>query len=324
MMPAGRNAEFQPSPLPPVEEQSTCQALGQDHRGRSSFWRLLWQAGRSRFALVFLGLLFLAALSAPLLPLDPLHQDLFGRLQPPGSLTGGTLRLLGTDQLGRDLLARLLYGARISLLIGSLSVSLAAVLGSLLGLVAGYFGGWADTVIMTAADALLALPFIVLAIAVIGVVGPGLWNIILVLGGTGWVTFAKLVRGRVMELREETFIDAVRVLGGSPARIILRHLLPNVAPLILVDGALQIGQMILSEASLSFLGLGVQPPTPTWGGMLAEGKLYIYLAWWITVLPGLFLMGTVLSVNFLSDHLRDWLDPGLRHELALARSRTKE
>jgi peptide/nickel transport system permease protein len=262
-----------------------------------------------------LTVLLALALFAPLLPLDPYQQDLFGRLQPPGSQSAsGAVHLFGTDQLGRDLLGRVVYGARVSLLVGALSVALAALLGSALGLVAGYFGGWVDTAIMTVAEALLSLPFIVLAIAVIGVVGPGLWNIVLVLGGTGWVTFAKLVRGRVMELREEDYVLAVRALGGRPRRIIFRHLLPNVASLILVDGALQIGQMILSEASLSFLGLGIQPPMPSWGGILAEGKQYIYVAWWVSTLPGLFLMATILSVNFLSDFFRDQLDPSLRHE----------
>lgn len=281
-----------------------------------SLLRKAIRRGRTLFAVVFLLMLLTVALAAPLLPLDPNTQDLFGRLQPPGSqsLTGHTTHWLGTDQLGRDLLARVINGARVSLLVGVLSVLLAASIGTVLGLVSGYYGGWIDTAVMTVAEALLSLPFIVLAIAVIGVVGPGLWNIVLVLGLTGWVTFAKLVRGRVMEIREETFIDAARILGGSPVRILFRHVLPNVMSLVLADGALQIGQMILAEASLSFLGLGIQPPTPSWGGILAEGKQYIYLAWWVTTMPGLFLMGTIVSVNFLADFLRDHLDPHFRHE----------
>lgn len=272
------------------------------------FFQKLASDKRALISIVFLLILFLAALAAPLFTRDPVEQNLFATLRPPLYTTDkGAVYLFGTDQLGRDLFARLLYGARISLLVGFSAVLLAAALGTTLGLMAGYFGGTMDAVITGMTETILALPFIVLAIAIIGALGSSLTVVILTLGLTAWVTFAKLVRGKVFELRQEDYVQAALALGGSNRRAMFRHILPNVLPLILVDGTLQLGILILAEAGLSFLGLGVQPPTPTWGGILSEGQVFVTVAWWIPTLPGILLLVTILSINFLGDFLRDLL-----------------
>ncbi len=252
-----------------------------------------------------------AAIYAPFDPIGPTKQDLFATLKPPGFRSpSGVVHLLGTDQLGRDLLSRLLMGARVSLTIGLASLVIALVIGVAFGLLAGYFGGVVDSVITGITETLMALPFVLLAIAIVAAVGPSLPVLILTLGLTGWVSFAKLVRGRVLELREEDYVQAAVSLGASTRRVLLRHVLPNVAPLLLVDGTLQLGTLILAEAGLSFLGLGIQPPTPSWGGILSEGQVFIAVAWWIPTLPGVALLLTILSVNLLGDALRDALSPG--------------
>jgi peptide/nickel transport system permease protein len=260
---------------------------------------------------VVLLLVIVAALVTPLLPLDPAAQNLRATLKPPGTVTADGLRyLLGTDQLGRDLLARLLQGARVSLLIGFSALGIAVTVGTVLGLLAGYYGGWVDAIITAITETLMALPFILLAIAIIAAVGASLPVLILTLGLTGWVSFAKLVRARVFELREESYVVAAGALGARDPRVLLRHVLPNVAPILLVDGTLRLGALILSEAALSFLGLGVQPPTASWGSILAEGQVFIVAAPWIATLPGLALLITVLAINFLGDALRDMASPG--------------
>ena len=272
------------------------------------FFEGLVKDKRALLAAGFLAFVVLAALAAPLYPHGPLEQDLFATLKPPLFVSdAGRLHLLGTDQLGRDLLARLLYGARVSLLIGGSAVLIAALLGTSLGLVAGYFGGGVDAVITGLTETVLALPFIILAIAVIAALGSSPLVVVLTLGLTAWVSFAKLVRGKVFELRHEEYVLSALALGGSDARAMFRHVLPNVMPLVIVDGTLQLGTLILAEAGLSFLGLGIQPPTPTWGGILSEGQTFVAVAWWLPTLPGVLLLATVLSINFLGDFLRDAL-----------------
>jgi peptide/nickel transport system permease protein len=266
---------------------------------------------RALVSATFLLLLLIAVAAGGFFARDPFQQDLFATLKPPLFRSeAGQLYLLGTDQLGRDLLSRLLYGARISLGIGGAAVLIAAVLGTTLGLLAGYFGGLIDALITGLTETILALPFIVLAIAVIGALGSNLSVVVLTLGLTGWVSFAKLVRGRVLELRQEEYVLSAVALGGSDSRALFKHILPNVFPLIIVDATLQLGALILAEAGLSFLGLGIQPPTPTWGGILSEGQAFVAVAWWIPTFPGLLLLLTSLSVNFLGDFSRDLLARG--------------
>ena len=254
------------------------------------------------------------ALAAPLLaPHDPLDQDVARRLLPPAWLAGGSPDyFLGTDQLGRDILSRIIYGSRISLLIGLLSVGLSLPIGVCLGLLAGYFTGRFDDITMRIADVQLAFPFILLAITIAGVLGPSPRNVILILAVGGWVVYARLARGQALSLREKEFIEAARSLGSGSLRVLFRHMLPNVVSPIIVVGTFSVAQMILLESSLSFLGLGVQPPTPSWGGMLNDGKAYITVAWWLTTFPGAAIMLTVLGINFMGDWLRDLLDPRLQ------------
>ncbi len=284
---------------------------------RQDLRRVLGELLRNKAAL--LGLLILiviatAAVAAPLLaPVDPTIQEVTQRLKPPGwEMPEGRINLLGTDHLGRDILSRLIYGARISLVIGLSAVALAGTLGTLLGLVAGYRGGRVDDLIMRATDTMLAMPFILLALAVIAVLGPSLRNIIFVLGITSWVSYARIVRAEVLTLRTREFIVATLALGSGGRRIVFRHLLPNVLTPVIVIATLEVARMIILESALSFLGLGVQPPTPTWGGMLADGRAYLSTAWWQATFPGLSIMLTVLGINLLGDWLRDILDPRLQ------------
>lgn len=279
--------------------------------------RILRELGGNRAALLGLGIILLvmaAALCAPLLsPADPLLQEVTHRMKPP-LWTGedGRVYYLGTDHLGRDILSRLIYGSRISLVIGVSAVALAGVLGTLLGLVAGYRGGRIDDLCMRLTDTMLAMPFILLALAVIAVLGSSLKNIVFVLGITSWVSYARVVRAEVLTLRTREFVAAAQALGGGGARVIFRHLLPNVLTPVIVIATLEVARMIILESALSFLGLGVQPPTPTWGGMLADGRAYLSTAWWLATIPGLCIMLCVLGINLLGDWLRDVLDPRLQ------------
>jgi len=274
--------------------------------------RRFWHAGPAVLAGLALVVIFLVAALAPVIaPHDPYDQDILGRnLLPPTFLEGGRRAfVLGTDALGRDLLSRLIHGARTSLLVGVVAVAVSGTLGVGLGLVSGYYGGRIDRLLMRLAEVQLSFPFILLAIAVIAVLGAGLRNIILVLGVTGWVTYARIVRGTVLPIKTLDFVSAARALGAPDRRIIFRHILPNVMGSVAVLGTFSFAQVILAEAGLSFLGLGVQPPAPTWGGTLADGRLYLATAWWLTVFPGLAIMVTVLAINVLGDWLRDALDP---------------
>jgi ABC-type dipeptide/oligopeptide/nickel transport system permease subunit len=257
-------------------------------------------------ALTAVAAFVLVGLFAPwLAPLDPNAQDLGARLQPP--LSEG--HLLGTDLLGRDVLSRLVYGSRVSLVIGFTAVALSGVLGVALGLVSGYFGGRTDTVLMRIVDAWLAFPFLLLAIAIVAVLGPGLRNLVIALVVTGWVVYARLVRGETLSLREREFVLSARGLGVSHPATMVGHILPNVLAPVLVVATLELGVVIVTEASLSFLGLGVEASRPTWGSMLADGCAYIARAWWLATLPGLAIFAIVLAVNVLGDGLRDALDP---------------
>ena len=250
-----------------------------------------------------------AALAAPwLAPHDPSRADFAHGLRPPG--TPG--HPLGTDQLGRDLLARVLYGARLALFIGVCTVAATAVVGGLLGLVTGFVERWPSAVIMRLADVQLSFPFILLAMTINVIVGLGLRNIILSLSAAGWVVYARVVRGEVLSVKQRDFVHAAAALGAGRARLLFRHVLPNVAPSIIVVASLQFSQFIVAEAAISFLGFGVQPPTPAWGSMLAESRDFLYVAWWLAAFPGAALALTALGVNLLGDWLRDSLDPKLR------------
>jgi peptide/nickel transport system permease protein len=253
-----------------------------------------------------------AAFPRALAPFDPAAQDTVQRLRPPGWRDpAGRLHLLGTDHLGRDILTRVVHGARVSLVIAVVAVAIAGTLGLALGLSAGYFRGWVDDAVMWVADVLLALPFILLAIALVAVLGPSVGTIIGVLGATGWVSTARVVRAQALSLRGRDFVDAARVLGSGHGRILVRHLLPNALAPAVVIAALEVGRMILLESALSFLGLGAPPPTPTWGGMLADGRVYLSSAWWLATIPGLAILLTVLGINLVGDWLRESLDPKL-------------
>ena len=243
-------------------------------------------------------------------PHTPEEQDLLARLQPPAWIDGGDWsRVLGTDHLGRDLLSRLIVGARISLFVAVVSVLISGTLGVAIGLVAGYFGGRFDAILMRLADMQLAIPFILLAIIIIGIFGPSLPNIIGVLVVTNWVAYARVIRSEVITIKERQFVEAARALGQNDGKIVVLHILPNAFNAILVVATLDIGRMIFFESALSFLGLGLPPPVVSWGGMLSDGKLYMASAWWLATFPGIIISLAILSVNLLGDWLRDVLDP---------------
>jgi peptide/nickel transport system permease protein len=253
--------------------------------------------------------IMLAAAAAPwLAPADPLVADFASGLKPPG--TPG--HPFGTDQLGRDLLARVLYGARLALFIGACTVLITAVVGGLLGLVAGFVERWPSTVLMRLADVQLSFPFILLALTINAIVGLGLRNVILSLAAAGWVVYARVVRGEVLSVKQREYIQAAAAMGVGRTRLLFRHVLPNVAPSLVVVASLQFSQFVVAEAAISFLGFGVQPPTPAWGSMLSESRDFLYVAWWLAAFPGAALALTALGVNLLGDWLRDTFDPKLR------------
>jgi len=284
---------------------------------RQDLRRVIRQLVRNRAALVGLvvlvGVVASAVLAPALAPFDPTAQEIDRRLKPPfWTSPEGRTNILGTDHLGRDILSRLIFGARISLIIGLSAVAVAGSLGTLIGLLGGYRGGRVDDLCMRLTDTMLAMPFILLALAVIAVLGPSLKNIIFVLGITSWVSYARVVRAEVLTLRAREFVSAAQALGGGGWRIVFRHLLPNVLTPVIVIATLEVARMIILESALSFLGLGIPPPTPTWGGGLADGRAYLSTAWWLATFPGLCIMLTVLGINLLGDWLRDILDPRLQ------------
>jgi peptide/nickel transport system permease protein len=255
------------------------------------------------------GLALVAAILAPwLAPHDPVASNFAASLKPPG--TPG--HLFGTDQLGRDLFSRVLHGARIALFIGFCTVLVTAAVGGLLGLLAGFFGGWPGAALMRLVDVQLSFPFILLALTINAIVGLGLRNIILSLSAAGWVVYARVVRGEVLSVKQREFVQAAAALGMGRGRLLFRHVLPNVAPSIIIVASLQFSQFIVAEAAISFLGFGVQPPTPAWGSMLSESRDFLYVAWWLAAFPGAALALTALGINLLGDWLRDLLDPKLR------------
>ena len=282
--------------------------------GRHHFLRALSGSRKAQFGLAIVALMILAAILSPLLaPHDPELQSLGARLLPPFSYASdGGLHLFGTDQLGRDMASRLIYGARVSLVVGVSASLIAGTLGVLLGLVAGYFGGRTDDAIMRLSDVQLALPYILVAMAILAIVGNSLANITVVLAGTQWVTYARVVRSSVLSVKEQEYVLAARTLALSNARIIARYILPNVFAPVIVIATFSVAQTIIAEAGLSFLGLGVPPSIPSWGGMLADGRTYLVVAWWLVTIPGLAISLTVIGVNLFGDWLRDYLDPKLR------------
>jgi len=267
------------------------------------------------FNVGFLLLVTLAALTAPWITgRDPTFGEPGERLRPPAWQAAGTpAHLLGTDQLGRDVYTRLVYGARISLAVGLGTVLIAAVLGSAVGLVAGYLEGRLGTGLMRLADIQLAFPFLLLALAVVAAVGAGLLNVILILGVAGWAAFARVVRAQVLSIKQREYVEAVRAIGAGQPTIVVRHVVPNVLTPIIVLATATVANNIVVEASLTFLGLGVQPTIPSWGSMLTDARDYLAVAWWMGIFPGLALMLTVLAINLLGDWLRDYLDPTLRN-----------
>ena len=268
-------------------------------------------AGVAAASLVILGLVGAAAIFAPLLsPADPIRNDLLERLAPPMWSAGGSAaHPLGTDTLGRDVLSRLLYGARVSLVIGFVTVIVSGAAGVLLGVLGGFYGGWLDDVLMRAGDVQLAFPVLLLGVAMLSVLGPGLGNLVLVLALSGWITYARIVRGETLSLRQREFVEAARALGALDGRLIWRHVLPNVWAPMAVVATFSVARTIIAEASLSFLGLGVPAPTPSWGAMLDEGRNYITTGWWLALFPGTAILIVVLVINLIGDWLRDVLDP---------------
>ncbi len=275
---------------------------------------LLLRSQGGMVGLVLVALAVLAAIFAPVLsPHNPAEQNIVDRLKPPFWAEGGSLEYpLGTDSLGRDMLSRLLFGSQISIFVGLAATAASGLVGVGLGLISGYLGGSTDSVISRLGDVQQAIPFLVLAIAVAAVLGPGLFNLILVLVITTWVTFFRVVRGNVLSVREEPYVMSAHAIGASKARIILRYILPNVTASIIVIATLLVANMIIFEASLSFLGLGVPSSIPTWGRIVADGREYIANEWWIAFFPGLAILGTVMGINLLGDWLRDALDPRRR------------
>ncbi len=296
--------------------QTQSAAIDVRHR-RHRLWRRLW---RDRVAVlgasVLLATVLAACFATALSPSDPITNSLLDRLTPPMWIAGGTpSHPLGTDTLGRDVLSRLLFGARVSLLVGFSAVAISGLLGVMLGLAAGYYGRWMDDVLMRLGDVQLAFPILLLAIAVLAVLGASLGNVILVLGISGWVTYARMVRGETLSLKEREFVEAARAIGAPDGVIIIRHILPNILPPVTVVATFSVARVIIAEASLSFLGLGIPPPAPSWGAMLDEGRNYIATAWWLALFPGLSILLLVLGLNLLGDWVRDVLDPRMEQEM---------
>jgi peptide/nickel transport system permease protein len=288
----------------------------QEQRNPRGTWRRF-----TSHRLAFCGLLILftvtlmALFAAVVAPRSPVTQQLRLRLKPPGFVDtrSGQILWLGTDHLGRDILSRIIYGSRISLVVSLPAVALSAAIGLTLGLLAGFYRGWCEGLMMRLVDLQLAFPFILLALSLVALLGPSLRNIILVFALTTWPVYARTTRGAVLSLREQEFVQAARSLGASEGRLLWRHVLPNIVSPVLVLASFEVARMIILESALGFLGLGVQPPIPTWGNMLADGRDYIRDAWWIAAFPGLAIMLTAAGVNFLGDGLRDLFDPTMQH-----------
>ena len=295
---------------------------------RSATGRAFRMLRRNRLGVIGFAILvvvgFAAIFSPVLAPYDPAEGNIMERLRCPvltscpvfgtsNTIDGSTSHIMGTDALGRDILSRVIYGARVSLIVGITAVLLGAGIGTTMGLFSGYYGGWLDAIIMRIGDIFLAFPYLLLAIAIVAVLGGGLLNVIIVLAIATWVPYARLTRGSVLSAKAQEYIVAARAIGVSDGSLLFRHLLPNVVTPIIVYGTFAVAAAIIAEASLSFLGLGVGSSTPTWGNMLADGRAYLSTAWWLATIPGLAIMLTVLSINLIGDWLRDALDPQLRN-----------
>jgi peptide/nickel transport system permease protein len=297
--------------------------------GRRRAWRTLRRARLGLVGMIILLIITLAAIAAPwVAPHDPYAGNLTRSRRCPafttcpnlgGSFartgpTRGTMEnLLGTDPNGRDVLSRIIYAARISLIVGVTAVAIGGSVGVLAGLITGYYGGAVDSIIMRLADVQLAFPFILLAIAIIAVLGGGMVNVIIVLGIGSWVPYARIVRGQVLSARSQEYVIAARTIGAHDYTVLFRHVLPNVITPVIIIATFGVAAAIIGEATLSYLGLGINAPTPTWGNMLADGRAYVASAWWLATFPGLAIVLTVLSINVIGDWLRDFLDPRLRH-----------
>ena len=278
-------------------------------------WKMIRHSTRTaKFGLVVVAVWIVVAVLAPILaPYGMNDIDVAQRLAPPCWMEGGSMdHIFGTDQLGRDVLTRLIYGSRISLIVCIVAGIVGLVIGVILGLLAGYFGGWIDVVISRMIDVMLAFPFIFLALLLVAALGASLTNVILVLGITGWVPYARTVRAQVLSVKEKEFVKAAHALGCSDGRIIFKQILPSVIDSAIILGTMDIGTIILSEASLTFLGLGIPPNIATWGNMIANGNDYIFSAGWLTMIPGIALLIGCISINFVGDWLRDVRDPRLR------------
>jgi len=276
--------------------------------------RKMWHLRLGVFGMVLMVVLVIMALFAPWVAThDPLSQDILERLSPPAFMEGGSSEhWLGTDQLGRDVYSRIVHGARISLTVGVSAVFVSMIIGVILGLFAGYFGGWIDAVVDFSVNAMLAFPFILLAMTLVIVLGASMQNIILALGISNWPIFARVARIETRKLREQEFVIAARAQGLNHYRIIFKHILNNLAAAVLVIATVEVARSIIRETFLSFLGLGIQPPTPSWGLMLAEGRDYILTVWWLSTLPGVAIFLACLGINLVGDALRDLLDPRMR------------
>ena len=273
-----------------------------------SFWHYFKKRRMAVGGLAMIVIMFLiAGVASFLAPYDPGKTDVSAKLKPPS-----LQYYVGTDQLGRDVFSRMLYGSRISLSVGFVAVGISILIGILVGAVAGFYGGWVDSFLMRFVDTMLCFPSFFLILTVVALLGPSIFNIMVVIGITSWMGTSRLVRAEFLSLRERDFVQAARALGVRDARIIFLHMLPNALAPVFVSATLKVASAILVEAGLSFLGFGVQPPVPSWGNILTEGRTYIFDAWWFTVFPGLAILITVLSFNLLGEGLRDALDPRLR------------
>ena len=267
-----------------------------------------------RAALALLVLFVLTALVGPyLVPHDPLAGSLRARLDPPGWVPGGAwTHLLGTDRLGRDVLSRIVEGARISLAVCVVVIALAGTVGTTIGTLSGYLGGWVDRVLMRLVDLALSLPVILLALLLGAISGPSFANIVIVISLVLWSQYARMARGETLRVKSEDYVDLARTSGLGHGTILFRHVLPNIAPSLIVVATLQVGVVIVLEASLSFLGVGVPPPNPSWGSMVAEGRSYVVTAWWVSLFPGIAILLVVMAVNIVGDTLTDRINPALR------------
>ena len=277
-------------------------------RGRSEPVTVALSNSKLFAGTLLLGVIVLVSLVGPqIYRVDPLKQNLFAVLQPPGFSESGFYPL-GTDANGRDMLSIIISGGRVSLLVGVASMLVAGTLGITLGLISGYYGGWLDTAVMRLVDLQLAFPFILLAIFASAILGKSIGVLVVILALSGWMVYARTVRGEVLVLRENEFVLAARCVGASNVRMLIRHFLPNLATSVVVISTIQIGALIVAESSVSFLGFGVQPPTPSWGRMLGEGRNYLTSAWWVATFPGLSILTTVLAINLIGEGMRDLLN----------------